>query len=170
MLIPVQIQGIIPLGTSLDFESERSRKLGCWDAPTLLSPSIEDLEKQETVSNFEPPESGAHFLIDVGFGKDVASDVRAFWVETIHQNYLGQDGRKRMRMATINLKTRDGLHDRLRDVVCPVLWLHVSTMESGWQCLSCLEVLHADWCLGNQRCRILSGECSGRDQDVRQFS
>jgi pimeloyl-ACP methyl ester carboxylesterase len=27
-------------------------------------------------------------------------------------------------MATINLRDRDGLHGRLSDVVCPVLWLH----------------------------------------------
>ena len=25
-----QIAGIIPLGTSMDYESERTRKLGCW--------------------------------------------------------------------------------------------------------------------------------------------
>lgn len=27
-------------------------------------------------------------------------------------------------MAAINLKARDGLHDRLFDVKCPVMWLH----------------------------------------------
>ena len=27
-------------------------------------------------------------------------------------------------MAAINLSERDGLHQRLSDVVCPVLWLH----------------------------------------------
>jgi pimeloyl-ACP methyl ester carboxylesterase len=27
-------------------------------------------------------------------------------------------------MATINLRDRDGLHARLGDVKCPVLWLH----------------------------------------------
>ena len=29
-----------------------------------------------------------------------------------------------MRMAAINLRERDGLHGRLFDVRCPVLWLH----------------------------------------------
>ena len=29
-------------------------------------------------------------------------------------------------MAAINLKERDGLHSRLFDVRCPVMWLHVS--------------------------------------------
>jgi len=33
-------------------------------------------------------------------------------------------GRQRMRMAAINLRERDGLHGRLFDVRCPVLWLH----------------------------------------------
>lgn len=34
-----QILGIIPLGTSLDYESERTRSLGCWQAPDLLGTS-----------------------------------------------------------------------------------------------------------------------------------
>ena len=36
------------------------------------------------------------------------------------------DGRRRARMAAINLRERDGLHGRLFDVKCPVMWLHVS--------------------------------------------
>ena len=36
------------------------------------------------------------------------------------------DGRRRARMAAINLRERDGLHGRLFDVECPVMWLHVS--------------------------------------------
>jgi len=54
----------------------------------------------------------------------VSPDVRQFWTETIKANYRGDDGRRRIRMAAINLSQRDGLHARLSDVKCPVLWLH----------------------------------------------
>merc|ERR1712130_297141 len=40
LIAPDRISGIIPLGTSMDYESERTRKLGCWDAPTGLTPTI----------------------------------------------------------------------------------------------------------------------------------
>ena len=36
MLAPGTVKGIIPLGTSMDFESQRSRDLGCWDGIELL--------------------------------------------------------------------------------------------------------------------------------------
>lgn len=38
-------------------------------------------------------------------------------------------------MAAINLRERDGLHGRLFDVKCPVMWLHVSglpQLECDW--------------------------------------
>src|SRR3954467_12465534 len=31
ILAPGTVKGVIPLGTSMDFESQRSRDLGCWD-------------------------------------------------------------------------------------------------------------------------------------------
>ena len=34
-------------------------------------------------------------------------------------------------MAAINLRDRDGLHGRLFDVRCPVMWLHVSSLYLG---------------------------------------
>lgn len=34
-------------------------------------------------------------------------------------------------MAAINLRERDGLHGRLFDVRCPVMWLHVSFLFLG---------------------------------------
>lgn len=124
LLGPNVIEGIIPLGTSLDYESERARKLGCWDGPGLLAPSIKEWTSAHAVSEFEPSADYANFLIDIGFGKDCPEDVRDFWVKMIKENYKGEDGRKRIRMAAINLAERDGLHSRLFDVKCPVLWLH----------------------------------------------
>lgn len=63
----------------------------------------------------------------MGFGKEECpEDVRRFWNDEIKKNYQGDEGRRRIRMCAINLRDRDGLHLRLSDVVCPVLWLHVS--------------------------------------------
>lgn len=123
----IEISGIIPLGTSMDSETDMTRSLNCWDAPTLLTPSIEKWTSQQPTPHFEADQEYCDFLIDIGFGKDdCPSDVRNFWRDTIRQNYLGDDGRRRIRMAAINLRDRDGLHPRLFDVQCPVMWLHVS--------------------------------------------
>lgn len=73
---------------------------------------------------FEPATDYCDFLIDIGFGKECPQDTREFWRKTIKENYQGDDGRRRIRMAAINLAERDGLHSRLSDVRCPVLWLH----------------------------------------------
>jgi hypothetical protein len=138
----IQIEGIIPLGTSLDYESERTRKLGCWDGPSDLKPNINAWTTNDTTSSFQPNEDYCNFLIDIGFGKDCPKDVRNFWVKTIQSNYQGDDGRRRIRMAAINLSDRDGLHNRLSDVICPVMWLHVSS----------LSVIHL-WEVANIKCR-----------------
>ena len=124
LLAPERIQGIIPLGTSLDYESERTRKLGCWDGGEACTPLIQNTTTTSSTPDYEPDDDFCNFLIDIGFGKDCDQSLRAFWTKTIKANYKGDDGRKRIRMAAINLKTRDGLHDRLSDVVCPVMWLH----------------------------------------------
>ncbi|KAI7268028.1 alpha/beta-hydrolase [Hortaea werneckii] len=120
----ITISGIIPLGTSMDYESERTRKLGCWDAPTGLTPTITACTTNSATPDFEPGDEYCNFLIDTGFGKDCAAEARRYWINEIKANYRGDEGRRRLRMAAINLKERDGLHSRLFDVRCPVLWLH----------------------------------------------
>jgi len=124
LLGPDKIEGIIPLGTSLDYESERTRKLGCWNGPADLTPSIKEWTATQGTPDFEPSLEYSNFLIDIGFGKECDKAVREFWNRTIRDNYRGDDGRRRIRMAAINLSERDGLHARLPDVRCPVLWLH----------------------------------------------
>jgi hypothetical protein len=133
-----QILGIIPLGTSLDYESERSRSLGCWHALEPLGARITGEFGKPNVE-FVPSKEFSNSLIDVGFGKDCPTDLRDFWNEEIVKNYKGDAGRRRIRMASINLRDRDGLHLRTSDVVCPVLWLHVSI------CLSLLRRQADDW-------------------------
>ncbi|PQE18143.1 alpha beta hydrolase fold family protein [Rutstroemia sp. NJR-2017a BBW] len=124
LLAPSRISGIIPLGTSMDFESERTRALGCWDGIEACTGPINDWTSKSETPDFELKESYCDFLIDIGFGKDCSKDVKDFWRKTIKSNYRGDDGRRRARMAAINLRERDGLHGRLFDVKCPVLWLH----------------------------------------------
>ncbi|KAL8691767.1 MAG: hypothetical protein Q9224_004099 [Gallowayella concinna] len=124
LLAPERIEGIIPLGTSLDYESERTRSLGCWNGPSLLTGNIDAWTSKTATPDFEPEDDFCNFLIDIGFGKDCDKSVRDFWVKTIKSNYRGDDGRRRARMAAINLRERDGLLGRLFDVKCPVMWLH----------------------------------------------
>jgi len=124
LLAPDKIEGIIPLGTSLDYESERTRSLGCWDGDKLVGESVNLWTSKTPTPDYEMGDEFCNFLIDIGFGKNCSSDVRNFWKKTMKGNYQGDAGRRRARMAAINLKERDGLHSRLFDVRCPVMWLH----------------------------------------------
>ncbi|KIX10248.1 uncharacterized protein Z518_01329 [Rhinocladiella mackenziei CBS 650.93] len=124
LLAPEKIQGIIPLGTSLDYESERTRKLGCWDGAAACTGPINKWTSKTPTYDFQPDLEYCDFLIDIGFGKNCPQETRDFWRKTIQSNYQGDDGRRRARMAAINLRERDGLHGRLFDVKCPVMWLH----------------------------------------------
>lgn len=89
-----------------------------------MKDNIQAWTSNEPTSSFEPATDYCDFLIDIGFGKDVDKDTREYWRKTIKSNYQGDDGRRRIRMAAINLAERDGLHSRLSDIRCPVLWLH----------------------------------------------
>lgn len=124
LLAPENILGIIPLGTSMDYESDRSRSLGCWHALDNLANTISAFSSQVKTPDFVPGQEYSDFLIDVGMGKNCPAEMRQFWTSEIEKNYKGDEGRKRIRMAAINLRDRDGLHSRVADVVCPVLWLH----------------------------------------------
>lgn len=108
----------------MDYESERTRKLGCWDGADACTGPINEWTTSSSTPDFKPSTDYCNFLIDIGFGKDCPKETRDFWVETIKSNYTGDDGRRRARMAAINLRERDGLHGRLFDVKCPVMWLH----------------------------------------------
>ena len=124
LLAPDRIEGIIPLGTSMDAETLRTRELGCWDGIDACTGPINQWTTTKTTPDFEPDDEFCNFLIDIGFGKNCDKSVRDFWTKTIKSNYQGDDGRRRARMAAINLRERDGLHGRLFDVRCPVMWLH----------------------------------------------
>lgn len=59
----------------------------------------------------------------VGFGEHGTPDVVAFWTKVLQDVYRGDEGRRKAKMAVMNLITRDGLLARLRDIKCPVTWL-----------------------------------------------
>lgn len=122
ILAPDVIQGIVPLGTSMDYESQRSRDLGCWDGLDFCTPSIDALA-EPVGDDWVVPGEFVDAVLGAGLGEAVTDDERAFWHTTYQQNYTGDAGRHRLRVSTINLRDRDGLHGRLDGVRCPVLWM-----------------------------------------------
>lgn len=122
LLAPDVVRGIIPLGTSMDFESARSRDLGCWDGIEFCTPSLDALAAS-VGDDWVVPDEFVDAVLGAGLGEDVSPDERAFWHAAHRRNYAGDAGRHRLRTATVNLRDRDGLHARLGDVHCPVLWL-----------------------------------------------
>jgi pimeloyl-ACP methyl ester carboxylesterase len=123
ILAPGVVKGIIPLGTSMDFESQRSRDLGCWDGISFCTPAIDALA-ESVGDDWVIPIELVDAVLQEGLGEDVAPEDRTFWHATHQKNYTGDAGRKRLRVSSINLRDRDGLHGRLDGVRCPVLWMH----------------------------------------------
>ena len=109
----------------MDAESDRSRKLDCWDGQSIVSGFVNQWTVSKPVPNFEPGDDYCDALIGVGFN-ECSAEVHDFWRDSIKSCYRGDDGRRRLRMAAINLAERGPMHLRLPDVRCPVLWLHVS--------------------------------------------
>ena len=122
LLAPDRIAGIIPVGTSMDYESQASRDLGCWNGLEFCSPAIEALAAP-VGDDWKIPEEMVDATLVEGFGDTVTDDDRAFWRKEHQQNYSGDAGRQRLRTIAINLRDRDGLHGRLDQVRCPVLWM-----------------------------------------------
>jgi hypothetical protein len=52
----------------------------------------------------------------LGFGKNFPEATKVYWRNIQRENYRGDDGRKRLRIAIINVLERDGLHARLQDI------------------------------------------------------
>ncbi|MGY1670472.1 alpha/beta fold hydrolase [Geodermatophilus sp. SYSU D00710] len=123
VLAPDRITGIVLLGTSMDAESRRSRDLGCWDGVGFCPPAIDALAGSVGEDWVVPAELVDAVLAE-GLGEDVPDDERAFWHARHRENYAGDAGRERLRLSSVNLRDRDGLHGRLDGVRCPVLWMH----------------------------------------------
>jgi pimeloyl-ACP methyl ester carboxylesterase len=106
----------------MDSESQRSRDLGCWDGIGFCTPAIDALAGS-VGDDWVIPTELVDAVLDEGFGEDVPPEERRFWYATHQANYAGDAGRARLRISTINLRDRDGLHARLDSVRCPVLWM-----------------------------------------------
>lgn len=122
LLAPDIVKGLITLGTSMDSESERSRALGCWDGIGFNTPLIDALA-EPVGDDWVVPDYVVDAVFDTAMG-GLPAEERAFWLAVYRANYAGDAGRRRLRLSTVNLRDRDGLHGRLDDVRCPVLWLH----------------------------------------------
>jgi pimeloyl-ACP methyl ester carboxylesterase len=122
MLAPQVVQGIIPVGTSMDYESQRSREAGCWDGIAFCTPAIDALAAPVGDDWIIPRDLVDAVLLE-GFGEDVPPEERSFWHAEHQKNYTGDAGRERLRIISINLRDRDGLEARLDSVRCPVLWM-----------------------------------------------
>jgi hypothetical protein len=114
----------------MDSETARSRELGCWDGAAACQGLVSIAGDYRPVPDFEPGDGYYDFLMDIGFGKTVDKSTRDFWANTIKENYNGDEGKRRICMTAVNLVTRDGLHERLPYIRCPVLWLQVCILLS----------------------------------------
>lgn len=54
LLDPTRIAGLMPLGTSPDAETERTRKLGCWDGAAACTGPIDEWTVKDPTPDFEP--------------------------------------------------------------------------------------------------------------------
>ncbi|CAN8100556.1 unnamed protein product [Discula destructiva] len=124
LLAPERVQGIVMLGTSMDYESSASRAKGCWDAKSLLS-IVLDLWTNED-SEFVMDGEGRKIISSMGFHPFNNPEQIARWCCHLDDVYSGEAGRKRAKMCLLNILTRDGLLMRLEDVKCPVHWLQGS--------------------------------------------
>lgn len=116
----------MPLGTSMDYESADSRSKGCWDPDPALRPFCEKWTSTVVTPDFLVDDVWCGMVGGIGFGACATEELSAFWTKTLKEVYKGDEGRKKVRMATICLLSRDGLLMRLGDIQCPVYWLQVS--------------------------------------------
>jgi pimeloyl-ACP methyl ester carboxylesterase len=155
MLAPDVVQGIVPLGTSMDYESQRSRDLGCWDGVAFCTPAIDALA-EPVGDDWVIPTDLVDAVLAEGFGDDVPDDERAFWHARHQENYAGDDGRRQLRIISINLRDRDGLHARLDSVRCPVLWMQ-GTADRVYSVANAEEEIRLFTNSANAELRVVEG-------------
>jgi hypothetical protein len=137
-ILVTQIQGLVVLGTSLDYESSDSRSKGCWDPAPILASFFEKWTTPAPTPDFVVDEAWCGMFGGFVFGDAVKVDSVGFWEKTIKDVYSGDEGRQKVRMAAMCLLSRDGLLVRLQDIKAPVYWLQVSSIDRYPLC-PCLE-------------------------------
>ncbi|XDG05495.1 hypothetical protein ABKA04_005110 [Annulohypoxylon sp. FPYF3050] len=120
LLAPERILGILAMATSMDCESADSRTKGCWDPAAFASPFI---QKWSTPTpDFVAGDDWIQPVLGLGLGAASTPAAVEYWSGSMKRIYSGDQGRQRLRMATINLTERDGLLHRIGDIKCPVHW------------------------------------------------
>ena len=111
----------MPLGTSMDYESPRSHELGCWDGIRAGDSLLRSMKRPKPNLAAQ-----ADVIMQLGFGSNYDAATRDFWAQQVATNYGSplDKGKRLLRMCAINMRDRDGLHSRLPDITCPVLWMH----------------------------------------------
>ncbi|KAL9473769.1 hypothetical protein ACSS6W_008149 [Trichoderma asperelloides] len=123
LLSPKKVNGLIFIGTSMDFESPESRELGCWNGPQATSALVTKSADFTPHDDFEPGSGYVDFLMEIGYGGKVTSDLIQKWSKSIQEIYSGDVGKKLICMAAVCLASRDGLYARVPHIRCPVLWM-----------------------------------------------
>ena len=120
-----QILGLMPLGTSLTYESSHSRSLGAWNPAEALVPFYKAWSSPVPTPDWVVDDIWCGMVGTLGFGSVTTEEKKEFWTKTLKDIYQGDEGRRKIRIAVICLLERDGLELRLPDVKCPVHWLQV---------------------------------------------
>lgn len=110
----------------MDCESERMRQISFVDVTNLCNQLLETWYSPDPKPSFELDDAYCDLAVTSDFGQDCLSELRRFWNKKMKADYSGESGRRRAVMATINLRDRDTLLEKLAYILCPVLWLHVS--------------------------------------------
>lgn len=123
LLAPSRILGLLPLGTSMDAETQETREKGCWDPAPLLQPFVSAWTSATATPDFEIQDEWCGMVASFGFGAHATEESTGFWTGVLKKVYAGDEGRRKARMAVMCLLSRDSLTVRLGDVECPVYWL-----------------------------------------------
>ncbi|KAF3032928.1 hypothetical protein E8E12_004421 [Didymella heteroderae] len=133
LLAPERVLGLLPLGTSMDAETPETREKGCWDPIPLLDPFAQRWASATSTPDFEIDDQWCGMVASFGFGSHATNESTAFWTKTLKETYVGNEGRKKARMAVLCLMSRDSLSLRLGDITCPVYWLQ-GTEDAPYGC------------------------------------
>ncbi len=98
----------------MDYESSASREQGGWDPKAQLAAFYD--KWSAPIADFVVDEVWRGMVTGLGFSGTVGAETLSFWDQTLKEVYCGDEGRKKLRMALVNLMHRDGLLSRLRDI------------------------------------------------------
>ncbi|KAF5336820.1 hypothetical protein D9757_014651 [Collybiopsis confluens] len=87
LLAPERILGLMPLGSSMDSESEDSRTKGAWDPIPMLKPFYE--KWCISTPDFTVDDVWCSLVIELGFSGKLSEDEVDFWRSTMKNVYRG---------------------------------------------------------------------------------